>query len=101
MSEASQRNLGTILAALGAILFSMKAVLLKLAYGYSITPEALLSLRMMFAAPFILFVANRENRNLPRLSLAEALSVVALGLIGYYAANLLDFAGLCRISVDL
>lgn len=36
-----------------------------------------------------------------RLSLVEALSVVAFGLIGYYAASLLDFTGLARISVDL
>lgn len=101
MSGVSQRNIGVILAALGAVLFSTKAVLVKLAFAYPLTPEALLSLRMLFAAPLFFFVAMRANHDIPRLSLADALSVVALGLIGYYAASLLDFAGLSRISVDL
>jgi drug/metabolite transporter (DMT)-like permease len=61
MSGVSQRNIGVILAALGAVLFPTKAVLVKLAFAYPPTPEALLSLRMLFAAPFFLFVAMRAK----------------------------------------
>lgn len=43
----------------------------------------------------------RASHDIPHLSLAEALSVVTLGLIRCYDASLLDFAGLSRISVDL
>jgi drug/metabolite transporter (DMT)-like permease len=104
MTEASlgtDRNFGLTLAALGAVLFSTKAVLVKLAYAYPLTPEALLSLRMLFAMPVYLVVAAYLSRSGARLSARDLLGVAAFGLIGYYAASLLDFAALVRISVDL
>jgi hypothetical protein len=39
-------------AALGTVLFSTKALLVKLAFAYMATPEMLLSLRLLMAAPF-------------------------------------------------
>ncbi|MBY6243046.1 DMT family transporter [Methylosinus sp. Sm6] len=104
MTEASlgtDRNFGLTLAALGAVLFSTKAVLVKLAYAYPLTPEALLSLRMLFAMPVYLAVAAYLSRSGARLSARDILGIAAFGLVGYYAASLLDFAALVRISVDL
>jgi drug/metabolite transporter (DMT)-like permease len=104
MTEASlgtDRNFGLTLAALGAVLFSTKAVLVKLAYAYPLTPEALLSLRMLFAMPVYLAVAAYLSRSGARLSARDLLGIATFGLVGYYAASLLDFAALVRISVDL
>jgi drug/metabolite transporter (DMT)-like permease len=101
VSLTKDRHIGLMLAALGAILFSTKAVLVKLAYAYPLTPEALLSLRMLFAMPFYLGVAAYLSRNGARLTARDLLKIAAFGLVGYYAASLLDFAGLALISVDL
>jgi drug/metabolite transporter (DMT)-like permease len=100
-SLGTDHNLGLTLAALGAVLFSTKAVLVKLAYPYPLTPEALLSLRMLFAMPVYLAVAAYLGRNGARLSARDLLGIAAFGLVGYYAASLLDFAALVRISVGL
>src|SRR3954469_1233125 len=58
---------GYLLAATGAILFSIKAVIVKLAYGLSVDPETLLALRMGFSLPFYLgigfhAVAGRRHK---------------------------------------
>src|SRR5690242_1220902 len=44
--------LGYALAATGAILFSTKSILIKLAYAEGVTPEAFLALRMALSLPF-------------------------------------------------
>jgi drug/metabolite transporter (DMT)-like permease len=94
-------TLGLAFAILGAILFSTKAVVVKLAYAFPVTPEALLALRLLFALPFYLFVATRSARSAPPLTRADWLKVISLGLIGYYGASLLDFWGLAYISAGL
>ena len=57
---ASRRRSGYVFAATGAILFSMKAVLVKLAYGHGSSPDAdaitLLALRMAFSLPFYVVI---------------------------------------------
>ena len=72
-------SIGYILAATGAILFSIKAVIVKLAYGLSVDPETLLALRMGFSLPFYLgigfhAIAGRRHKlaALPCLRLARA-----------------------------
>jgi len=44
----------TILTILGAILFSTKVILVKLAYQYPIDSLSLLALRMLFSLPFFI-----------------------------------------------
>ncbi|HMK89104.1 MAG TPA: DMT family transporter [Methylocystis sp.] len=93
--------LGFLFAMLGAILFSTKSVVVKLAYGTQVSPEALLVLRLLFALPFYVFVAIRSNRNAPALAPFDGLKIACLGVIGYYVASILDFEGLARISAGL
>lgn len=51
----SENSLGLILVMLGAVAFSSKAVLVKLAYREGIDALNLLTLRMLFALPFYVF----------------------------------------------
>lgn len=94
---------GVWFAALAAIGFSFKAILVKLAYPHGVDATTLIALRMIIALPFFLFVALRE-RGKPdqaRLSVREHAAVALLGIVGYYGASYLDFLGLQYISAGL
>jgi hypothetical protein len=41
-----------LIAGLGSILFSAKAIVVKLCYQYGVDPATVLSLRMLFSLPF-------------------------------------------------
>ena len=45
---------GIAIAALGAAFFSLKPVIIKLAYGYGVDSVTLMTLRMLYALPFYL-----------------------------------------------
>lgn len=95
--------LGILLAALAAIGFSGKAILVKLAYADAVDPVTLLALRMLFSLPFFLAAAvwKRNGADTPPLSHRDYGAVILLGLIGYYLSSLLDFMGLQYISAGL
>lgn len=98
-----QALLGTVLAALAAIGFSAKAILVKLAYAYPVDAVTLLAIRMAFSVPFFIAVAlwsGRDSKATP-LAREDWFAVLALGLIGYYLSSLLDFSGLQYISAGL
>lgn len=94
---------GAVFAALAAIGFSAKAILVKLAYASSVDAVTLLAIRMAFSVPFFVAIAWWSSRNLDAQPLARQdwLAVMALGLIGYYLSSLLDFTGLQYISAGL
>lgn len=94
---------GAVFAALAAIGFSAKAILVKLAYASSVDAVTLLAIRMAFSVPFFVAIAWWSSRNLDAQPLARQdwLAVIALGLIGYYLSSLLDFTGLQYISAGL
>jgi drug/metabolite transporter (DMT)-like permease len=81
-----------------AVCFSAKAIFVKLAYPYGVSPLTLLALRMLFALPVFAIVAVRTHQALTRRDL---FALVLLGLVGYYAASLLDFVGLRYITAGL
>jgi drug/metabolite transporter (DMT)-like permease len=90
------------------IAFSTKAVLVKLAYRHGVDAVSLLALRFGFSAPFFAFGAfggrlhARFGQKSPAaLSQRDIVSVVGLGVLGYYAASLCDFVGLRYISACL
>jgi drug/metabolite transporter (DMT)-like permease len=94
--------IGALLVAVSALLFSTKAVVVKLAYPYGIDALDLLTLRMGFALPLFLLVAWREERRAGTpLKGADAARCAALGVVGYYLASFLDFEGLRFIGVGL
>ena len=96
---------GGLLVLLAAVGFSAKAVLVKLAYAYSPKLDAitLMSLRMLLSLPVFLTVAlwSRRNGKNARLTSREVRVVAALGILGFYLAGYLDFAGLSYISAGL
>ncbi len=97
---------GLTLAVLGAIAFSAKAIIVKLAYRHGVDAITLIMLRMLFALPFFLAIAWWTSRSRPdmpvrALTSADLLGVLGLGFTGYYLASFLDFAGLAFISASL
>jgi drug/metabolite transporter (DMT)-like permease len=92
---------GLLLAVAGAVLFSAKAILVKLSYRYGVDPVTLIALRMAFSVPFFAFALWWTSRGARRLARGEHLRIVLIGLLGYYAASFLDFLGLLYISAAL
>jgi drug/metabolite transporter (DMT)-like permease len=92
---------GLALAALGAIAFSGKAIIVKLAYRHDTDPVTLIMLRMLFALPMFAVLGWWASRGKAPLSVRDWGGVVFLGVTGYYLASYLDFAGLQYISASL
>ncbi|HYP69738.1 MAG TPA: DMT family transporter [Variovorax sp.] len=92
---------GLVLATLGAIAFSGKAIIVKLAYRYQVDAVTLIMLRMLFALPLFAVMAWSAGRGKPPLTRRDWLGVLGLGVSGYYLASFLDFAGLAYITASL
>jgi hypothetical protein len=93
------------MAVVGAVAFSGKAIIVKLAYRHGVDPITFLMLRMLLALPFFVAMvwwAGRPRAGNVQLALTrrETLGVVWLGFTGYYLASFLDFAGLAYISAS-
>ena len=91
---------GLALASLGAIAFSGKAIIVKLAYRHGVDAVTLIAYRMLFALPLFLLLAWWSGRGRPPLTRRDVAMVVGLGFTGYYLASFLDFAGLAYISAS-
>jgi drug/metabolite transporter (DMT)-like permease len=92
---------GLVLAVMGSFAFSGKAIIVKLAYRHGVDAVTLIMLRMLFALPVFVLMAWWASRGKPALSRQDGWGVLGLGLIGYYLASFLDFAGLQYISASL
>jgi len=97
----SVRSHGLALAALGAVAFSGKAIIVKLAYRYGVDAVTLIMYRMLFALPLFVVLAWWAGRGKPALTAADWRAVAGLGFCGYYLASFLDFAGLQYITASL
>ena len=93
--------MGYCLAFFGAIAFSAKAIIIKLAYRHGVDAVTLLMYRMLFALPVFIAMAWWASRGKPPLTRKDAVGVLGLGFTGYYLASYLDFAGLQYISASL
>lgn len=102
-SPSAQPLGGVALAAIGAIGFSGKAIIVKLGYRYGADAVTLIALRMIFALP--LFAATalwiQFRQKAARLAGSDVWKVVVLGFLGYYLASFLDFLGLQYITATL
>lgn len=88
----------------GAVLFSMKAILVKLALPFGIEPVPLLMLRMLFSMPFYVgvLVWISLNRDVTvKQKPTPWLRISVLGFVGYYLASFFDFYGLKFIPANL
>ena len=94
---------GYLFAITGAVLFSTKAIAVKLAYDHPIDAETLLALRMGFSLPvYLVFGAiallRRRAAGMALPSVRRSLAAIGCGLIGYWLASYTDFIGLLWIS---
>ncbi len=92
---------GLLLAGVGAIAASGKAVIVKLAYRHGADATTLLALRMLVALPFFVTMGAWAARRAPALSRGDLGRVALLGFSGYYLSSYLDFLGLQYISATL
>ena len=103
MSASSYRAWGIALALAGVAAFSVRPILIKLAYAYVTDPVTLIALRMVFSLPFFLAAAlwlRRDRASVP-LTRQDLWAVAFLGFLGYYLASFLDFLGLQYISAGV
>ncbi len=96
---------GYVFAALGALLFAAKGVIIKLTYAEGVDAETLLAMRLGIALPIYLVIGAmslrdrmRQGRGLPSFRLVTA--TAAVGVLGYYVASYADFLGLQYISAQ-
>jgi len=97
---------GLLLAIFGAIAFSGKAIIVKLAYRYGVDAVTLIMYRMLFALPIFAVMAwwatyRQGGGRKPPLTRKDWLGVLGLGFTGYYLASFLDFAGLAYVTASL
>jgi len=91
---------GLVLATAGAVAFSGKAIIVKLAYRYGVDAVTLIMYRMLFALPLFVLLAWWAGRGKPPLERRDWLAVLGLGFTGYYLASFLDFAGLAYVTAS-
>ncbi|MFN6943856.1 MAG: DMT family transporter [Cytophagaceae bacterium] len=99
----SREFYGLLLIFTGAILFSSKAILVKLSYRFEEQAVSILALRMIFSLPFFLIIAllSKRDESKPKPERNHWLLIVGLGIAGYYFSSLMDFMGLQYISASL
>jgi drug/metabolite transporter (DMT)-like permease len=95
---------GFVITFIGAIFFSTKAILVKLAFANTHTDAVtILALRMLFSLPFYiaigLFASNKKSN--VYFTRRQWIYIILLGLTGYYVSSLCDFIGLQYISAGL
>lgn len=92
---------GIALALAGAIAFSGKAIIVKLAYQHGVDAVVLLMYRMLFAMPLFMLLAWWGGLGRAPLTWRDRAMAAALGFSGFYLSSYLDFLGLQYISASL
>jgi drug/metabolite transporter (DMT)-like permease len=97
---------GYAFAAMGAALFSTKAIFIKLAYMDRVDPALMLAWRMIFAMPFYAVIGfwayDQKRRRGDAIPDGKHIARAAVtGFVGYYMASQFDFAGLAYITAQL
>jgi drug/metabolite transporter (DMT)-like permease len=100
--ENRNRLIGVALAAGGAGLFSLKGVVIKLAFAEGMSVSQLLTLRMAFALPVYLAIGVYAYlRATQKPSPTHYVYAAALGIMSYYISSWLNFEGLRYVSAQL
>jgi drug/metabolite transporter (DMT)-like permease len=98
--------LGYGLTAMGAALFSTKAIFIKLAYRDEVNATLLVAWRMIFSTPLFLIVGLiawrlHRQRGAAMPTTPNILGAALAGALGYGLSSYLDFKGLEFISAQL
>ena len=96
--------LGIALGTVGATLYAMKAIFVKLAYAAApdLPSITLMLLRMGIALPaFVLILLLARQAGEGRVGWRQTLAAMAAGVLAYYVCTLLDFEGLKHITAQL
>ncbi|MFC0773304.1 DMT family transporter [Terrimonas alba] len=104
LTKPSLALTGFLIAFIGAVLFSTKAIIVKKAFAdEQVDALTLLMIRMLFSLPFYIGAAIIIRKKNPgtKLTARQWLVTIALGLFGYYLSSLFDFVGLQYISAGL
>lgn len=101
--SARWRLIGFALSAVGAMLFAIKGILIKLIYVYHIDATALLAVRMLLSLPIFFGVGVIEWRRRPTGQRPDLRSIglaALVGILGYHVSSWLDFSGLETIEAQ-
>jgi drug/metabolite transporter (DMT)-like permease len=99
---ARNRAIGVALALSGAALFSLKGVVIKLAFAEGLGVAQLLTLRMAFSLPIYLAVGVFVFlRGSVRPTARQYALAAGLGILSYYVSSYLNFMGLMYVSAQL
>lgn len=96
--------IGMICALLGAALFSLKPVLIKLLYAEGVPTEIIIIWRMIISAPIYViigYMVYRSRKGTVKFTPILLLQTAALGITGYYIATYFDLIGIQLISAQL
>jgi drug/metabolite transporter (DMT)-like permease len=105
-TDQNSKWLGYVLCAVGATLFSTKAIFIKLAYREEVNATLLVAWRMIFSTPIFaligliaLYLHRKRQASMP--SLNSVVGAALAGILGYGLSAYLDFKGLEFISAQL
>lgn len=102
MYKTSVLKSGVLIAVVGVVLFSAKAIMVKLAYQYEVSALHILLFRMVFALPFyMVFAFYFKPKHSNKIKKVDYLWLIAFGFVGYYLASYFDFLGLSYIKAGL
>ncbi|WP_194435693.1 DMT family transporter [Vibrio fluminensis] len=99
----SDHQIGLLCAFIGCLLFSLKPILVKLAYQAGGDATSIMALRALSSLPLYLFTLiylcrKAANRSKIRQS---GFAAAGIGILGYYVASYLDISALAFISAQL
>ncbi|MFY0685872.1 MAG: EamA family transporter [Cyclobacteriaceae bacterium] len=101
MPQTPSRLIPSLLAVLGVLMFSTKAVFAKLGYSYGVDAITMLVLRMLFALPIYSVIAFSFRKDKNEANGKDLIYLFLFGFIGYYLASYFDFKGLEFIKASL
>ena len=104
MKRTNLYNQGFLWAVLGTILFSTKAIFIKLCFKTTnIDASSLLMLRMLFSLPFyaIAMWYFFVNQQIKKVKASTYFAACLIGILGYYMSSLFDFIGLQYVSASI
>lgn len=101
-ADEKRRLVGIVCAISGTILFSLKPVLVKMAYAAGADVDSVMLLRMAFSLPFFALIGIVAVHQRPRsVRFRDVATAVGIGVLFYYGAFYLDLRGLEHISAQL